>query len=124
MRLLLPQDLRARGIPYSSWQLRRLEAAGKFPRRVLLIPGGQRVAWREHEINDWIESREPRAKVAKPREASRRECARPDCDAEFEVPQRERGGRPPKYCPEHTTSKAAAAAAPARRSWKLARAER
>ena len=106
MRLLLRQDLRDRGIPYSPWQLRRLEDRGDFPRRVELVPGGKIKAWHEHEIDRWIELRKPRPQTAQPMPpaAAVRRCAFPGCDAVFEA--RSTGGRPPKYCPEHTTSKA------------------
>lgn len=43
-------------VPYTRQHIYRLEAAGKFPRRVKL--GENRVAWREVEIIDWIETRE------------------------------------------------------------------
>jgi hypothetical protein len=66
MRLLLALDLRARGVPYSSWQLRRLEARGLFPRRVQLAPGtNSRVAWIEEEVTEWIQSR-PRVPLPEP----------------------------------------------------------
>jgi prophage regulatory protein len=54
MRLLDYQDLRAKGIKYSRVHLWRLEAAGKFPRRVRLSPA--RHAWIEDEIDDHLES--------------------------------------------------------------------
>lgn len=43
-------------VPYTRQHIYRLEAAGKFPRRVKL--GENRVAWREVEIIEWIETRE------------------------------------------------------------------
>jgi prophage regulatory protein len=43
------------GIPYSFAHISRLEAAGKFPRRVKL--GACRVAWVLDEVLDWIEER-------------------------------------------------------------------
>ncbi len=42
-------------IPYSPQQLRRLEAAGKFPRRVRLGPN--RVGWVRQEIELWLAAR-------------------------------------------------------------------
>jgi len=43
------------GIPYSSPHVSRLEAAGKFPKRIWL--GGGRVAWLLSEIEAWIDER-------------------------------------------------------------------
>ena len=43
------------GIPYSFAHIARLEAAGKFPRRVKL--GACRVAWILDEVSEWIEER-------------------------------------------------------------------
>ncbi len=43
------------GIPYSFAHIARLEAAGKFPRRVKL--GACRVAWMLDEVSEWIEER-------------------------------------------------------------------
>ena len=43
------------GIPYSFAHIARLEAAGKFPRRVKL--GACRVAWMLDEVTQWIEER-------------------------------------------------------------------
>jgi prophage regulatory protein len=58
-------------IPYSRDHIRRLEDAGEFPARLQL--GRGRVAWRESEVDAWIDSRkrgpitvcrEPRAQTA------------------------------------------------------------
>lgn len=43
------------GIPYSFAHIARLEADGKFPRRVKL--GACRVAWILDEVSEWIEER-------------------------------------------------------------------
>ena len=43
------------GIPYSFAHIARLEADGKFPRRVKL--GACRVAWVLAEVSQWIEER-------------------------------------------------------------------
>jgi len=53
MKLLDYQDLRAKGIKYSRVHLWRLEAAGKFPKRVRLSPS--RHGWVEDEIDDHLE---------------------------------------------------------------------
>jgi prophage regulatory protein len=53
MRLLDYQDLRAKGIKYSRVHLWRLEAAGKFPKRVRL--SSARHAWLEDEVDDHLE---------------------------------------------------------------------
>lgn len=37
--------------------LDRLEAAGEFPRRFRLAPGGRSIAWRGDEVLRWIERR-------------------------------------------------------------------
>ncbi len=44
-----------RYIPYSLNHISRLEAAGKFPKRIKL--GVNRVGWLLSEIQDWIEER-------------------------------------------------------------------
>jgi prophage regulatory protein len=55
-RLLEFRDLRSRcGIIYTRQHLRRMQAAGEFPARVQISPG--RVAWLEHEVEDWIRER-------------------------------------------------------------------
>ncbi len=51
--LRLPELLRR--IPYSEAHIWRLERAGKFPKRVRV--GGNRVAWVEAEVEDWIASK-------------------------------------------------------------------
>jgi prophage regulatory protein len=43
------------GIPYSPQHIARLEAAGKFPKRVQL--GQNRVAWVLKEIEGWLDER-------------------------------------------------------------------
>ena len=53
MKLLDYQDLRAKGIKYSRVHLWRLEAAGKFPKRVRLSPA--RHGWVEDEVEDYLE---------------------------------------------------------------------
>jgi prophage regulatory protein len=53
MKLLDYQDLRAKGIKYSRVHLWRLEAAGKFPKRVRLSPA--RHGWLEDEVDDHLE---------------------------------------------------------------------
>ena len=42
-----------KGISYSRIQLKRLEDAGKFPKR---IKSGARIYWWEHEIDEWKQS--------------------------------------------------------------------
>lgn len=42
-------------VAYSPAHIDRLEAQGKFPKRLRL--GQQRVAWVEQEIDDWIQER-------------------------------------------------------------------
>ena len=43
------------GIPYTPQHIARLEAAGRFPKRVPL--GQNRVAWLLAEIDEWISAR-------------------------------------------------------------------
>jgi prophage regulatory protein len=43
------------GIPYSPQHIARLEAAGKFPKRIQLGPN--RVAWLVSDIEKWVEDR-------------------------------------------------------------------
>ncbi len=49
------------GIPYCFAQIARLEAAGKFPKRLRL--GACRVAWYAEEVEELIDSR-PRGSAA------------------------------------------------------------
>lgn len=53
--LLSRRDLKEIGVHFSAPHLLRLEAAGKFPRRLRLSP--LRVAWVKQEVIDWIEQR-------------------------------------------------------------------
>jgi prophage regulatory protein len=43
------------GIPYSPQHIARLEAAGRFPRRLAL--GQNRVAWLLSEVEAWLDER-------------------------------------------------------------------
>ena len=43
-------------IPYSRQHIGRLEASGRFPKRLQIGPG--RVAWRETEVLGWLDGRE------------------------------------------------------------------
>lgn len=42
------------GIPYSPQHIARLEAAGKFPKRITI--GQNRVAWLLSEIEEWLDA--------------------------------------------------------------------
>jgi prophage regulatory protein len=42
-------------VPYSQNHIRRLEAAGTFPKRLRI--GANRVAWLRDEVNDWLSSK-------------------------------------------------------------------
>ena len=54
-RLLDYKALRARGIPWTSIHLARLEAAGKFPLHINV--GENSVAWFDDEIDDFLEAK-------------------------------------------------------------------
>lgn len=55
-RLVSKKELRTVcGIPYSPQHIARLEAAGKFPKRIKLGPN--RVAWVLSEVNAWVSER-------------------------------------------------------------------
>jgi len=43
------------GVPYSPQHIARLEAVGRFPKRIRLGPN--RVAWLQAEVEGWIEER-------------------------------------------------------------------
>lgn len=56
MRLVSKKELKSLcGIPYTPQHIARLEAAGKFPKRVNLGPG--RVAWLLSEVDAWVRER-------------------------------------------------------------------
>jgi prophage regulatory protein len=54
MRILSKRQLREL-VLYSPQHIARLEAAGKFPKRVKL--GQNRVGWVEGEVLDWLQER-------------------------------------------------------------------
>lgn len=54
MRLLSKRQLKEL-VLYSAQHIARLEAAGKFPKRVKL--GQNRVGWVEQEVLDWLQKR-------------------------------------------------------------------
>lgn len=61
-RLATRADLKRMGITLSNTTLLRLEARGRFPRRVRI--GGTSVAWLMSELNDWLSERaEERART-------------------------------------------------------------
>jgi prophage regulatory protein len=51
-QLLSRDDLRRLGVKYSNVHLLRLEADGKFPKRLYLSPA--RVAWVEIEVSEYV----------------------------------------------------------------------
>lgn len=55
VRLLSRKDLAQEGIRFSNTHLIELERRGAFPRRLNLSPA--KVAWLEHEIRQWVQSR-------------------------------------------------------------------
>ncbi len=50
------------GVPYSFAHIARLEAAGRFPKRIRL--GACRVAWLAEEVQSWIDERVASRNVA------------------------------------------------------------
>jgi len=55
-RLISKKELKSVcGIPYSPQHIARLEAAGRFPRRLVL--GQNRVAWLLSEVEGWLDER-------------------------------------------------------------------
>jgi prophage regulatory protein len=56
LRIITLKELR-RLVTYTDQHLRRLEKAGKFPRRIKL--GENRVGWRLIDIEDWLRARLP-----------------------------------------------------------------
>lgn len=54
--LLTLKQLIELGVRFSREHIWRLEAAGKFPRRIYLSP--HKVAWFEDEILDWLNERD------------------------------------------------------------------
>lgn len=53
--LVSKKDLRTLGIPYSFAHIARLEAAGRFPKRIRL--GQCRVAWLYEDVVKWVQER-------------------------------------------------------------------
>jgi prophage regulatory protein len=64
MKILSRDDLKDKGVPYSTVHIWRLEKRGEFPRRVPL--GRARHGWVEDEIDDWIASRIAQRDAAAP----------------------------------------------------------
>lgn len=58
MRIITFKELKTtKGIPFSREHLRRLEADGKFPKRVRLAPGGDYYGYVEKEIDEYLLNR-------------------------------------------------------------------
>lgn len=53
-KLLIFPELSDRGVLHSRRQIDRLEADGKFPKRVPI--GANRVGWVASEIDDWVDA--------------------------------------------------------------------
>jgi prophage regulatory protein len=56
LRIITQKELRTL-VPYTDQHIRRLEKAGRFPRRMQL--GQNRIGWRLMDIKAWIKSRMP-----------------------------------------------------------------
>jgi prophage regulatory protein len=54
-RLLTFDELRDHGVPFHRSHIHRLEAKGKFPKRVPI--GDFRVGWVEEEVDDYVAGR-------------------------------------------------------------------
>lgn len=72
IRLVGYRGLSARGIEYSRSHLWRLEQQGRFPRRVR-FSGSGRVAWIEHEIDEYLEGLAAARVVTGSQEAGRQQ---------------------------------------------------
>jgi predicted DNA-binding transcriptional regulator AlpA len=58
VRLITYKELKPlKGIPFSREHLRRLEADGKFPKRVRLAEGGDYYGYVEKEIDEYLAAR-------------------------------------------------------------------
>jgi predicted DNA-binding transcriptional regulator AlpA len=58
VRIITFKELRPlKGIPFSREHLRRLEADGKFPKRVRLAEGGDYYGYLEKEIDEYLAAR-------------------------------------------------------------------
>jgi prophage regulatory protein len=58
MRVITYKDLKPlKGIPFSREHLRRLEAAGRFPKRIRLTEGGDYNGYVEKEIDEYLAAR-------------------------------------------------------------------
>jgi prophage regulatory protein len=58
MRIITFKDLKPlKGIPFSREHLRRLEAAGKFPKRIRLTEGGDYYGYVEKELDEYLAAR-------------------------------------------------------------------
>jgi prophage regulatory protein len=55
LRVLNRVALREKGIVFTRQHIRRLEEDGKFPRHIRV--GENRIAWLEHEVDQWLEAR-------------------------------------------------------------------
>lgn len=49
---------------FSDVTIRGMEAAGSFPQRFKLNPGGKHVGWRESEVMAWIDARAASREIA------------------------------------------------------------
>jgi prophage regulatory protein len=56
------------GIPYSPQHIARLEAAGRFPKRIQL--GQNRVAWLLKEVEEWLDERIAKRDAPRPTDTS------------------------------------------------------
>ena len=58
MRIIRYAELQdEKGIPFSREHIRRLEAEGRFPKRVRIAEGGDYFGWLESELDGYLASR-------------------------------------------------------------------
>lgn len=66
-RLLVFADLADLGIPFVARSVRRMVRRGDFPAPVEI--SNRRIAWRERDVREWINSRPERGAGWRPRQA-------------------------------------------------------
>ena len=73
MRIIRKRELKQK-IGYSDMHISRLEAAGRFPRRIQLGPNS--VGWLDSEISDWIQQKVAERDATPKKRTAKRAAAR------------------------------------------------